>query len=603
MGRPRRGDDRRPKRERPVSSVKQQGNGGSKLSPEALSRIESALDSERRQREHLERRLRETEKRLEAALAAVQAPAATDAGLLQLKSQLVAEMEAAESRAQLEQELLALELIANAREEGLQQPAALLAPQRIIQYIHVPAPEVEAPVLEAPAPVAAPKDFDDKLAAAQMAIDAAEARASHNAVQVRKLTEELAAARAEQIRLSAEVRSLAERFGASMRPVSLSPIAAPEPAAAAEEPTASVDAPAALALAPLAEAPLAVDEPEPVESGDALVDLAAALSDWGAADEAPATAAEDEALLEDALSAFGDAPAMEPSPGSDEATGLDLEDALQAWGDDAPAVEAAESAPAQEPDAGSVEDSLAAVLEGWGDTAAETPAEIAPEVEEAADEYADLLEIDTLARLETPELPAEERLSEALGEELFGGVAETRADELLEDLESSVVEEEDNRWEPLSTPVEEDEVETIGAWSVLSPEDRLDEEALREEEETAEAVEAEPAEYVVETPMLEEEETIVPEPEVEEAPEPPTLKGRSYTVAALEEAEAQRQEVLAARDAKPAAPEPATADVEDFQPDLAALMKRSPAERKAPASTSKGGRDAMIDALQQFIGE
>jgi hypothetical protein len=593
MGLSRRGDDRRPKRERPVSSVKQQGNGGSKRSPEAVSRMESALESERRQRELLERRLLDTERRLEAALAAVQAPAPNDAALLLLKSTLMAEMEAAEYRAQLETELLALELVANAEAEAFATPAAPLPPQRVIQYIHVPAPEV-AEAAPAPQAVAAPKDFDDKLAAAQMAIDAAEARASHNAVQVRKLTEELAAARAEQIRLSAEVRQLAERFGVDI----------PAPSALRRAPVESPAPAPSLLLEPLAEV-TPVEEPAPAASShdDMMEDLATALADWGAPEvvEAPAAASEEGDSLEDALASFGDsAPVQSAVESTPEASGLDLEEALQAWGDGA--LESATlDTPEPAADAAPVDDALAAVLEGWGE---ETPA---PAAVEAAEDYTSLLEVDTLARLDTQELPAEERIAAALGEEMFGGVAETRADELLEDLESSVVLEEEHRWEPTPAPVDEDEMETIGAWSVLSPEDRLDaappeDEAILSEEEEPEIAVPEvelPEAAAVETLLADAE----PEPEavIEEAHPAP----RSRAIAVLEEAEAQRREILAARNAAPAKELEAEAEAaQDFQPDLTTLVKRGAASRSTqqPAA-AKGGRDAMIDALQQFIGE
>ncbi|MBI2434909.1 MAG: hypothetical protein HYV26_18805, partial [Candidatus Hydrogenedentes bacterium] len=49
---------------------------------------------------------------------------------------------------------------------------------------------------------------DDTLASARTAIDAAEARAAYNASQVKRLTEELAAARAEQMRTAARLREI-----------------------------------------------------------------------------------------------------------------------------------------------------------------------------------------------------------------------------------------------------------------------------------------------------------------------------------------------------------------------------------------------------------
>jgi len=592
--------------------VKQQRNGGPKQSPEALARIEAALESERRQREQLERRLRETEQRLEAALAAVQSPTQNDAALLQLKSQLAAEMEAAESRAQLEQELLALELMANAAEEALAQPAHAAPPQRIIQYIHVPAPAVEttestAPALEtaaAASAAAAPKDFENKLAAAQMAIDAAEARASHNAAQVRKLTEELAAARAEQIRLSAEVRDLADRFGSAVRTAPLK---------------------ATPALAPLAEAPI-VDTPDLAAEAEETIDLTAALADWGApnvAESETLAAADADAAsadsLEDALSAFGDAPAQQVTAQvetpHDEQDAL-LEDALSAFGSDAPDSLLAEPEPVAieevitplpETTESPLEDSLLEVLEGWGSEPDKaTVVEVAPEIEVAAEEYGNLLEIDTLERLESPELPPEDRIAEALGDAVFSDTLVTREDELLEDVESTEVVEEVHRWEPTPAPVEEEEIETIGAWSVLSPEDRLDEAALHADavaEIEAETIAREEV-PVVETPLdvVEMEVPAAQESAPVETPAEAQEAPSSRTIAVLEQAATQRREILAAKDTP--AQEPALAPAEDFEPDLASLVRRGAAERPAqPQAGERGGRAAMIDALQQFIGE
>ncbi|MBI3118768.1 MAG: hypothetical protein HYZ00_08790, partial [Candidatus Hydrogenedentes bacterium] len=53
---------------------------------------------------------------------------------------------------------------------------------------------------------------DDTLASARTAIDAAEARAAYNASQVKRLTEELAAARAEQMRTAARLREIEDRL-------------------------------------------------------------------------------------------------------------------------------------------------------------------------------------------------------------------------------------------------------------------------------------------------------------------------------------------------------------------------------------------------------
>jgi hypothetical protein len=555
--------------------VEQQGNGGHKLSPEFLARVEAALDSERRQRELLERRLRDTERSLETALAAVSAPHGPDADLLQLKSQLATEMATQAARATLELNLLELELVANAEAEAAAAPASAGA-QRIIQYVNVP----EAAPQPAPAQPA-PKDFDDKMASAQMAIDAAEARASHNAVQVRKLTEELASARAEQIRLSAAMRGLRERFDATAL--------SPTPAARW---TNKSDAAAA--------APVEMEAPgllspahETAPMGDAIDELAAALSESPALEEhipqlgAPMEGGEG---LEDALQAWGDlGESHEQAEANQEVA---LEDALSAWGEAESTDGDKPSSPRQEAEpSATIEDSLLAVLESWGNA----PEVSAPEVvevlttEEEGTDWGALLEVDSLERLDTPDTSTEQRLAEALGDDVVPD--STEPVEVLDDLEPATleVEEPSHRWEPDTSRPQDDDELLIEAFASPEPAERFQ------------------AEEDIETLVPE---VLEPEPEVAdiEAEEEAPAEEPASVLEALETAESSRR---AAPRPIPAAPlpEPVVEEepVEDFEPDYAAIARRAPdarREEEAPARAPRGGgRKSMIDALQQFIGE
>ncbi len=618
--------------ERPELSVKQEGNGGHKLSPEAIGRIEAALESERRQREQLERRLQETERRLEKALAAVGA-GTPDTTLLELKSQIAGEMQAQADRARLELNLLELELVANASAEASATPATPLPP-RIIQYVNVPAPEAKQ---AAPA-AAAPKDYEDKLAAAQMAIDAAEARASHNAVQVRKLTEELAAARSEQIRLSSEVRDLCERFDVpkvASKPKAKKTASRPEPK---PEPAAIFDEPAPSSpRIHLEEIP-----PTTLTPADESPDLAAALEDWGGAAEmeaAPHTVERSEdAGLEDALQGWGEVEEEQKAASGDD----ELADALQAWGD---AVEV----PGQPKDASDSDtsDSLVSALEGWGDPN-EEPSLPEPEgiasgeeaIEEEAEAWAEALEVDTVSRLNTPDTPVETRVMEALHSDMDG-------DGLLDESEEMSELEESGRWEPTAAAMSDEEAEVLADWGP-EPGERIavdlksshDFESLETAEiepameaaaafAPASAVEPEPEfemEFVTETPA---EEQLVSHAAYEETPfevEPAREQVAEFvqpssTLDELESAQVQREarveeETPRRRAVPPPLPpevleeqsdvedeaEEYAASAEDFEPDMAAMARRRVEPERPPVQRATG-RDAMINALQQFIGE
>jgi hypothetical protein len=595
-----------------------------------LSRLESALDSERRQREQLEHRLRDAERRLEKALAT--ADTHNDAALLALKSQLAIEMSAVAARAELEHSLLELEFLAQAAIEAESTPASPPA-QKVIHYVQVPAASAPA---AAPAP---PPDWDAKLAAAQMAIEAAEARASHNALQVRKLTEELAAARAEQIRLASDMRNLRERIqGSPTLSAKLAP-SSPAPLSIDDAIQEGLDAPVALEAASADDTDQIVAR-DSGRAGDLLEELASSLAEpalltepaapgleealeaWGepAIDEhaaAEVTEAEMHAAadedLESALATFGaeagkhedsqstvvEAPAAPVA--TEDSDDSDMTDALlAALSGDAPSLDSSDATMPEEPASSPVLMEMNELLEEQEPEIAATESR---SLEDESGAWASLLEVDTLERLDTPDAPAEQRLAEAL---MSGAISAERADEqaegLLEDIESSEPVEEVTRWEPDTTPAAEDDAELLAEWAAPTAHDRLDTELV-----TAAAVlEDDPESLPVEdetllvAPAGTEDSESLPPVEQETAA---LLNGgegalRESTLDALERA-------AEARRAQSTVPDEVDAE-EDFSPDMAGLVRRGAETRDpqaAPSGDRAGRRKSMVNALQRFIGE
>lgn len=567
----------------PETPVEHAEKEGRQLSPEMMSRLEAALDSERRQREHLERRLRDAERRLESALSTVEHPQNGDADLLELKSLLAAEVAAEILRSELEGKLLELEFLANADAEAQTLPSTQQV-QRVIQYVNVPEPA------RATAPESMPgKDWDDKLAAAQMAIEAAEARASHNALQVRKLTEELAAARSEQIRLATEMRSVQDRIGASSATTLAkhAPVEfiAPDPVALPSEP---------------AEEPAA--------------NLEDALEAWGEVtiDEhatAQVTklelAATHEPSLEDALSAWGEPEPQEQDSG--------LLSALEAFGGsdessepvklDAPLETS--SALEDRPASKEVRMDFDELAEVHGE-AASAPHDLPKSESEA---WASLLEVDTLDRLESPDAPTEQRLAEAL---MNGAVMGERAPsdhDLIEDIEASEPVEEESRWtpEPASTD-EDDETLTID-WATPAAQERYEESEPARADELITPLEEEvanedPPDAITLTPAeshhASEQEVLVAL-EAASHVEPPA-PAASSTLEGLESAARKRATIVVA---EPTIEDSESEPQEDFVSEMATLVQRGADARSSNSSESSRGdrRKSIVNALQRFIGE
>ncbi|HNR29808.1 MAG TPA: hypothetical protein PKI11_02865 [Candidatus Hydrogenedentes bacterium] len=241
-----------------------------------------------------------------------------------------------------------------------------------------------------------PEDLADSQMAAQLsstrlAIEAAEARAAYNARQVKKLTEELAEARAAQIRAEARIRALEGRVQQAQTQAGLldkfvepealahepppwaldrleQPIAveeeAVEEAAVVEEEAVEAEAEHGLEIGPrLDESPIAPLESAPVvEEAEVADELAAALEEWGMQEsEAIAVAETEEAAPSPTAEADvgarlpgeeeGEAEAETPSAPSleierDEAS---LAEALEDWGKEVAEEEPPPSAPSVEP--------------------------------------------------------------------------------------------------------------------------------------------------------------------------------------------------------------------------------------------------------------
>jgi hypothetical protein len=151
--------------------------------------LQAELAAERQRRAALEARLAE----LEASLASLRGgpkKTADDLAAFSLHHALAAKADDGEERAALESWLLESELRIEDRERAERittAPLPLLVEQT-------------------------PRALSDKLAATSLAMEAAEQRAQHNAQQVKRLTEELMAARAEQIRTASRLRDLEERL-------------------------------------------------------------------------------------------------------------------------------------------------------------------------------------------------------------------------------------------------------------------------------------------------------------------------------------------------------------------------------------------------------
>ncbi|MCC6144023.1 MAG: hypothetical protein IT368_09470, partial [Candidatus Hydrogenedentes bacterium] len=317
-----------------------------------FERLQAELHAEREARAAAEDRVRRLEARLEeltnlatagaapASASSPEPPAPASAlGLLELAAAAPGAA-GAEDHAELELWLVQAQLVAEALETAPEMvPGAFFQ----MQALATPQPIADTQVPEA-------------LKSARLAVEAAEARAAHNAQQVKKLTEELAEARAEQMRTASRLRELTQRLDrmeqapqeqAEASAVAPTPVQQdlslelPAPPWAPElledevapEPAIETDVISAAAFEPIP----ALEEAHAVEvrapAADSDEAIAAALEEWQAEAELEPTAPHETEWAMDAPEpAESDMEPHEEIPAEEEKTDLDLAGALEAWG-------------------------------------------------------------------------------------------------------------------------------------------------------------------------------------------------------------------------------------------------------------------------------
>jgi hypothetical protein len=320
-----------------------------------FERLQAELEAERAARVTAEERVRRLEARLDELTGDVSV-AAPALDMLHLAAEAPPPTQP-EVPAELELWLVQAQLVA----EAMETTPVLIPGAALHMPLMMPATTPEAEVPEA-------------LKSAKLAVEAAEARAAHNAQQVKKLTEELAEARAEQMRTASRLRQLTDRLdrveqapsderGATSAELPAqqdlrfdlpAPPWAPElledhPVdATADDPTFATDFEPIPALE---EADLVQPEATTAEDEDP---IAAALEEWQAeVDQEPAAPHHDTEWAMDAPESIeqeSQSPA-EPAVDSD----FDLAGALQDWG----------AEPGEPAIQETVED-LTRALENWG---------------------------------------------------------------------------------------------------------------------------------------------------------------------------------------------------------------------------------------------
>lgn len=303
-----------------------------------VARLRDALAGERAARAALEERLQSLEqslRRAESGGVRAARPAPEDLGVATLHALAGPDRAEARDYAGFEHWLMEASLRADAEAAPSHEavPLAMLMPL------------VAEPASAAAAPQSVTEDrLLQRLRAAREALDSAEAKAAHNAAQVRRLTAELAAARTEHTRASTRVRALEARVATvEGRPLDPAALGAPVvlPAAAPPDP----------GLPPIHLDAPRLDAPHPEPPARDALDLEDALAAWGGSADVEAPPA----TLEDALAAWGgsDGEAAAPtSPAADAEfdraietldttsalASTEIEDALLGW--DAPGLDA-----------------------------------------------------------------------------------------------------------------------------------------------------------------------------------------------------------------------------------------------------------------------
>ncbi|MBI1318836.1 MAG: hypothetical protein GC168_07785 [Candidatus Hydrogenedens sp.] len=527
------------------------------------------VEAERRQREHLERRLKDAEARLQKTLERIEQPDPT-MDLLQLQGQLAAEAEQAAALEALEVTLLQAELQANSAAALSPAPAW---PKRRPELL-TPSLLAAAAEPSAARPAATVPD-DAELTKARLAIDAAEARAAHSSQQVKHLAEELAHARAEQVRLARELREVKAKVETAELDFR-------------SEPAWNVDPSAAGGGIALADAPM------PLEPADEFAPL-----------ESPAETDEAGESLEDALAAFAGADQATETVAGTPAQDSSLEDALLGWAETGRESEEEATLELQpEPEAEQVEpeSSLEDVLLGWGE--AESPKDEAPAYEESTDDS--LLSALEMFGGSEPAAPAPEIAPEETSDlldalEQWGGISESAPAPASE---APILEMEELQAEPAPEPAESHYGD-----DTPSAKDALFAAFLGEEEaELSEEAPAEP-EPVFETvdPEVPEEQPVLEIVEVEMESEPVAAEADAGSEI-LEQTETDfdaSQDAISViiEDVEPYGEEPAAASLEvdmleSLDPgDAASSARIADALSGAPNALDLAEEDEEIEAV------
>lgn len=409
------------------------------LEQDEVRLLREALQAERSARAALELRLRGLEEELQTARRPRPTPTSAvltpeDLGVVTLHAMAAPAKPSADDRAFFESWVIEANMRADAE----------LAAQTVSS-----APSLIPVIAEGRPSVAESSVAQDrllrKLTSAREALDSAEAKAAHNAAQVKKLTAELAAARAEHMRTTTRLRGLEARLaqaeGQPLAPISSPALESSRPeaaptAGAAEHPFTDL-----AALPPI----------HPSAAAATTIDVEDALAAWGATPAAPSSPAQNVAedfdmLLQDTPGAKSDLGEALAQWGNDlsAAPAPNIEDALAAWGteaktpsepatpglEDALAAWGAEEKSAPETATPGLEDALAAwgatgdteapaepaledALAAWGalGDAIPTPVDIAPPAAPAISHDAPSGPVDSLPQLDvedTPEEPEDE---------------------------------------------------------------------------------------------------------------------------------------------------------------------------------------------------
>lgn len=506
-----------------------------------VEKLREALATERRSRAWLESRLEELDQRLrrsQAAERALQNAGAQDQiAVLGLHASLTAEAAKESIREELDLWLQVAALHAEALPEPLTSaPVSRAEPLQIVRE-----------------PAADPR-YEEKLAAARAAMETAEARAAHQATQMRRLSEELAASRAEQMRALNRIQELEKKLlrieaQADLLDSAVSVRVVDKGAPEFELPAETM-------------APLTPAKPGLVYTETAEGTLLA-----------PAEPGEDTPGL--SLDEFEPKPyGQAAKPVESDQEDIGLEDALtELFGDQSAEMEPHAPAPEPEPAAAASVDALADALEIWGggpEVSIDPPSAPEPASETSVAEESTAADADPFSELASA----------------------------LESLSSAPIEPEHAEEAPAPSAVDEDPFG--GLMEAMAEFGDVDDAAATNEPEDAEGAEALEDVATADVETLVADATVVePRPDAPEAED----GGHSGETLfdALEQAADERKSNRRGRPAPAPAPSEAPERMAAMAESLSA-WSGEPADNGGEKNAPPKGRAAMVDALIRFMG-